>query len=114
MNKATTVDLADLTLILEGFNKGKEKMSESDLIDLTARLKPGFKAIEEILDFTKDKVKVKLNHKEGTRNGTLFKAVLTLVKVDRLDQKALKDEEPDTHAAYVRTDTDERVTFVVR
>lgn len=114
MKKAVEFDLADLSDILEGFVTKLPKMSQHDLIDLAARLKPVAKNTKAIDDFVKVMVKEKLKHKEGMLPGGLFKAVLKLVPIGRLDQKALKEDKPALVEEYTRDDTDERVTFEVK
>lgn len=114
MNKIINTDLGDLTDILESFTKKLDKLSEADLIDLAARLKPVAKHCEAIDKYAKEMVKTKLRHKEGSRLGEMFKAVLKLVPVDRLDQKAFKAQMPEVHASFIREDTDERVSFELR
>lgn len=112
--KAFELDLADLKDILEGFTLKLDKMTEPELIDLAARLKPVAKHCNTIDEYVKDAVKTKLRHKEGNRLGSLFKAVLKLVPTTRLDQKALKADDPDTFEKYCKDATDERVTFELR
>lgn len=114
MKRATLNDLTDLTMILEDFHALKDKMSDADLIDLAARLKPAAKAIETIDEFVKDKVKAKLHHKEGTLNGIQFRAVLKLVPMPRFQQTVFREERPRIYEAYIRNDTDERVSFETR
>jgi hypothetical protein len=114
MNKQVEVDLTDLTAILESFVKKLPNMSEQDKIDLAARIKPVAKHCAAIDDAVKMMVREKLHHKAGTRLGTLFKAVLKIVEVDRLDQKLLKEERPNIHLEYVKTCADERVSYELR
>ena len=114
MKKSLELDVRDLTTILETFTTKAELLDEAELIDLAARLKPAEKAIKEILELCKSNVKTKLRHKPGERLGQMFKAVLTLVPTTRLDQKALKEDEPLIHEAYCKECTDERVTFTLR
>jgi len=114
MKKAQLDDLLELTDILEGFRTKLETMTEADQIDLAARLKPVAKSCELIDDFVKDGIKERLKHKEGVRQGNLFKAVLKLVKVSRLDQKALKEQKPALAAQFTNEGTDERISFELR
>lgn len=114
MKKATIADLADLVDILEGLTKKLDETSEPELIDLAARLKPAAKHCEAIDKYVKDNVKKKLKHRAGIRLGELFKAVLQIIPVTRLQQAELKDGEPAIYAAYSRSDADERVTFELR
>lgn len=107
-------DIDDLSTILEDFVQRLDKLGMANKIDMAARLKPIAKHVTKIDEHVKDLVREKLDHKDGSTNGVLFKAVLKLVPVDRLDQKALKEERPKIHAEYVREYTDERVSFVVR
>jgi hypothetical protein len=59
-------------------------------------------------------VKAFLKGKEGSVPGNLFKAELKLVPVKRLDQKALKEAEPELVKEYSPEVTDKRVSFTVR
>lgn len=114
MKKAIANDLTDLTIILENFINSLQGMSQADKIDVAARLKPIAKACKTIDDDVKEMVKVKLKHKEGTVTGELFKAVLALVPTKRLNQKLLKENEPEIHDEYNEEVVDERVTFELR
>jgi hypothetical protein len=119
MAKQTTTeeiyeDIDELSAILEDFVQRLDKLGLANKIDMAARLKPIAKHVVKIDEHVKDLVRTKLDHKDGATNGILFKAVLKLVTVDRLDQKALKEERPKIHAEYLRECTDERVTYEVR
>ena len=114
MKKSIETDLADLTAILENFVSSLGSLSQVEKIDVAARLKPVAKACKQLDDEVKELVKVKLKHKEGTVVGVLFKAVLKLVDTKRLDQKALKEAEPELVEEYMKDATDERVTFELR
>lgn len=114
MKKSLDEDLVDLGIILESFVKKLDKLTQAELIDIAARLKPVAKHCKAIDEFAKEFVKDKLHHKEGALAGGLFKAILKLILIERLDQKRLKEEKPAIHAAYLREDVDERITFEVR
>lgn len=114
MKPSIEIDFGDLVDILEGFVKKLPTMLLKDQIDLAARLKPVAKHCETIDEHVKGTVKVKLKHEEGALKGDLFKAELTIVTVERLDQKKLKEEKPTVHAQFVRTYHDERVSFKLR
>lgn len=114
MKKSIANDLTDLTIILENFTESLKNMTQADKIDVAARLKPVAKACKALDDEVKEFVKVKLKHKEGTVTGELFKAVLTLVDTKRLNQKLLKEQEPEIHDQYNEDVTDERVSFELR
>jgi len=114
MKKAIATDLIDLTAILENFVESLQGMTQAEKIDVAARLKPIAKACKTIDDEVKDMVKVKLKHKAGTVPGELFKAVLNLVETKRLDQKGLKENEPELVEEYMKDATDERVSFELR
>jgi len=113
-NKQVERDLSDLTIIMEDFVANLPKLTEPEKIDLAARIKPVAKACESIDKHVKDLIKEKLKHKEGTRLGVLFKAMLKLVPTHRLNQKALKENEPEVFDEYNEDVTDERVTFELR
>jgi hypothetical protein len=114
MKKAMETDVIDLGDILESFVKKLDKLSEPELIDLAARLKPAAKACKTIDEAVKEMVKEKLDHQDGTRLGAMFKAILKLVPTKRLNQKRLLEEKPAIHAAYNEDVEDERVTFELR
>lgn len=114
MKKAQLTDLDTLTAIMEDFANEVELMAEEDRIDLAAKLKPVAKACKVIDDCVKDAIKKKLRNKAGTRLGKTFKAVLSLIPVTRLDQTALKEEMPQVHALYSKTNNEERITFELR
>jgi predicted phage-related endonuclease len=108
------IDLADLTEIMEGFVSDYERMSDHERIDLAAHLKPVAKACKTIDEQVKDMVKGVRKGKEGTVYGKVFKAVLSLVPTTRLDQKGLKENEPDIYAEYNKGATDQKITFELR
>jgi hypothetical protein len=89
-------------------------MQEPDLIDLAARLKPATKAIKVIDDYVKASLKAKLNGKEGTRLGNMFKAVLKIISVEQFQQKAFKEAKPAMAAQFTETVEQERITFELR
>jgi hypothetical protein len=114
MNKRLETNLLEVGDVLETFVLKLENMTEEDMIDIAARLKPVAKACKTIDESVKTIVKTKLKHKEGTRYGGLFKAVLKLVATKRLDQSQLKENEPEIYEEYLVEATDERVTFELR
>ena len=114
MNKAVKVDLGDLLDAIEHLHKTLPTLDLAQQIDVAARLKPLAKHCEQIDETVKDAVKAKLKGKAGAVPGEIFKAVLNLVSVTRLDQKALKEEEPEVHAEYSKQTEDQRVTYSVR
>lgn len=111
MNKATEMDLTTLSEIFEDFAKKFDKMKLSDQVDLAARLKPVAKACEDIDKKMKVIVRDILKDEEGNVPGKIFKAVLTHVPIDRLEQKELKLERPKIYEQYLRHDVDKRVTY---
>lgn len=114
MKPALKRDLVDLSDILENFASKLATLTEADLIDLAARLKPVAKHCKVIDDHVKAMVKDKLDGVEGTRLGGEFKAVMKLVPTTRLNQKLLKEEQPKVHARYNENVVDERVSFELR
>ena len=114
MKKAMNLDLIDLSDILEGFIKKLDKLSQPELIDLAARLKPVAKHCETIDKHVKEMVKDKLDHVAGELPGTSFIAELKIVPTERLEQKRFKEERPAMYKEYTKTDEDERVSFKVR
>lgn len=114
MKKSFELDLADLTGILENFSKKLDRLTQAEVIDLAARLKPVCKQCVTIDEYVKDMVRARLDHEEGYLAGGMFKAILRLVPTKRLNQKRLKEEKPAIHAAYCEDCTDERITFELR
>jgi hypothetical protein len=114
MKKTMNLDLIDVSDIMEGFVKKLEKLSQPELIDLAARLKPVAKHCKTIDEHVKEMVKDRLDHVGGELPGTSFTAKLMLVPVDRLDQTRLKAEKPIIYNNFLKHSTDERVTFEVR
>lgn len=114
MKKRIKDDLKEFSLMMEDLLEEYRDLPEADLIDIGALIKPISKGCEEIDTYIKDQVKEKLKHNTGTRLGNMFKAVLKIVPVKRLDQKALKEGSPAIHAKYTREYEDERITFELR
>lgn len=114
MKKAVELDLVDLSDIFEGFVKKFDKMTLTERIDLAARIKPVAKVCKDLDDRVKEEIKSIRNGVEGEVLGGMFKAKLTIVPVDRLQQKKLQEEKPKIYAQYLRHDEDERVTYHLR
>ena len=114
MKKSLELDVTDLGDILEGFVKKLDKMSEADLIDLAARLKPAAKHCKAIDDHVKAMVKEKLHDKEGSRLGSMFKAVLKIIPIDRFNQGNFKEKHLPIFLKFVETHDEPRITFEVR
>jgi hypothetical protein len=114
MMKRIGQDLESLCDALEHLKAELPRLTLSESVDVGARLRAAIKTSQEIDDIVKSEIKSKLRHKRGEIKGETFKAVLSLFPVDRLDQKALKELEPDTYERYVRTSTQERITFEAR
>src|ERR1700744_1448703 len=114
MKKSIEKDIILLADILEDLTRGIDIMSEADMIDLAARLKPVAKHCETIDTFVKNVVKDKLRHKEGERLGGMFKAVLKLITVNRFKQKLFAEAHPRLTNEFTKEDTDERVIFELR
>lgn len=114
MKKSLERDLTDLTLILESFHEHLNGLTQADMIDVAARLKPVAKACAKFDETVKDIIKVKLDETEGELPGHLFKAVLKLVPTSRLNQKRFKEEKPTMFATFVDEVEDIRITFEVR
>lgn len=114
MKKQMELDLADLSEILEGFIKKLDKLSQPELIDLAARLKPIAKHCETIDGHVKEAIKIKLAHMAGELLGTAFVAKLTIIPVARLDVTRLKEEKPTIYNSFLQTNDEQRVTFHLR
>ena len=114
MNTLTKSDLEDLTLLLEDLVKRLPKMERKERIDVAARLKTAAKHIKTIDDAVKAEIKEVRKGKEGVVLGEIFKAILKLVPIKRLDQSAFKAGEPDLYEQYSKETDDQRVTFETR
>lgn len=114
MKKGIGIDLADTSDAIESLAASFDKMTLVEMVDVAARLRGVRKASEALDKKIKDAIKDKLKHKAGSLNGEIFKAVLKIVPVMRLDQQRLKAEKPAIYDNYSRLDDDERVTFEPR
>ncbi len=114
MRKSVKQDLFDACDALEHLVGLLPKMTQPERIDVIARLRGAAKTIETIDKMVKTEIKDQLKHQEGTLPGEIFKAMLTLIIVNRLDQQKLKVEYPTVYAKCLNKGTDERVTFEPR
>lgn len=115
MKPAMKRDLVDISDIMENLSSKLTSLSQADLIDLAARLKPIAKHCDAIDKYVKDEiVKVELGEMPGELMGGEFKAILKVVSTTRLNQKLLKDMEPKIHAKYNEPCDDLRVSFELR
>jgi predicted phage-related endonuclease len=114
MKAATKIDLTDMQDCMEALIKRWPSMSLAEQIDVAARLKAVGKHCETIDKSIKDAVKSKLKDKAGVVPGELFKAVMRLDAVTRLDQTMLKVEYPKIHAACTKPAFNKVITFEVR
>jgi hypothetical protein len=107
-------DLLEVGDILESFTKKLDKYSETDLIDLAARLKPIAKHCETIDEYAKEHVKEKLGKEAGTVKGKLFVAVRTFITKSYFMQKLFKEEQPKLADKYTEDRQESRITFELR
>lgn len=114
MNKLTKSDLEDIALIFEELVQRVPVMKREDKVDVAARLRAVSKHIAAIDTMVKDEIKKARKGKEGFVNGEVFKAKLSLVLVNRLDQKALKEGNPEVYDEYTKESEDQRITFEPR
>ncbi len=114
MKKALDQDLIDASDALEHLVKQYDKMTLEEKVDIGARLKGICNNAEKLRKQIGDAMKERVKQKEGTVLGDVFKAVIKLVPIDRLNQTALKEEKPAIYNAYLRNDTDVRVTYEPR
>lgn len=114
MKTLTKGDLEDLALLLEDLVKRLPNMSRAERIDVAARVRTAAKHLKTIDETVKDEIKASRKGKEGYVNGEEWKALLTLVPVARLDQKALKESNPKVYSLYVKDSEDQRITFEPR
>jgi predicted phage-related endonuclease len=114
MNTETAIDLADLLDAMEHLHKMLPKLTLKTKVDVAARLKAIVKTAKSIDDDVKDEIKDHLKGKAGTVPGEIFKALVGIHPVTRLDQKLLKEERPKIYAEYEKTGDEERVTFETR
>lgn len=116
MKKTLELDLTDLGDIMEGLVKklDQNKLSQPEMIDIAARLKPVAKHCETFDKAVKAMVKNKLNNKEGSMLGTLFKAVLKIIPTSRFSQADFKAEKPAMYEKFMKENDEERITFELR
>lgn len=114
MKTITKTDLEDLSLLLEDLVKRLPDMKRGERIDVAARVRTVRKHIESIEETVKAEIKASRRGKEGYVMGEVFKAKLTLVPVNRLDQKALKEGNPRVYNEYVKETQDQRITWEPR
>lgn len=114
MLKAAKTDLEDLCDAMEHLKAELPRLTLSECVDVAARLRAARKIAEQIDEFIKDSITKKLKHKAGEVRGEVFKANLTLIPTTRLDQRELKEENPDIYERYCHTTTQERITFEPR
>jgi hypothetical protein len=107
-------DLSDATESLEHLLKKYDDLTMAEKVDVGARVNAIAKSANALVELVKVDVKARRKGNEGEVKGEVFKAVLKLVDTTRLDQKGLKEERPEIHAAYNKDVTDERVTFEAR
>ena len=114
MKTITKSDLEDLTLLLEDLVKRLPEMKREERIDVAARVRTAAKHLKTIDEVVKDEIKKARKGKEGYVMGETFKAKLSLVTTQRLDQKLFKEEQPAMAAQYTKEGEDQRITFEPR
>lgn len=114
MKKSIKEALEDASAVMEEIEGKLPNMTLTEKVDVAARLKAATKRAEIIDRTVKKDIEDKLKGKAGIVNGELFKAVRTLVATARLDQKALKEEEPEIVARFTVNDVQGRISFEVR
>jgi len=114
MQKEIKIDLQELTVSLEHLKDSLETMPLATKIDVAARLKAVRDSVAEIEEHVKNEVKTKLGHRIGELPGEVFRAVLNVFPVTRLNQKVLEVNHPRIFAKCVETKEQEQVTFKVR
>ena len=114
MNTATKLDLEDLQSVMEALQKRLSKMDLATKVDVAARLRGASKTIELIDSMIKEDIKKQRKGQPGAVLGEVFKANLALVETTRLDQKALKEDEPAIYQQYLKIEEQARVTFEPR
>jgi hypothetical protein len=114
MNTATKVDLEDLQSVMEALMKRLPKLDLTTKVDVAARLGAAMKTAKKIDSSIKDDIKAKCGGKPGYIFGEIFKAHFALVPTTRLNQKALKEDEPELFEKYQETEDEGRVMFEAR
>jgi hypothetical protein len=114
MKKSIKEALEDASAVMEEIKGKLPTMTLQEKVDVAARLKGVAKHAEAIDKAVKEDIKAKLKSKPGTVLGEVFKAILALVPTDRLNQKALKEEEPEIVARFTETEDQQRITFEPR
>jgi len=114
MIKALRDDLADASACLEDLVKRLSTMSREEQVDVAARIKAVAKSCEVIDTYVKDNIYKWRKGREGYVLGEIFKAFLKKVTTTRLDQKALKVEEPEIHTKFCKPSDSFPITFEAR
>ena len=114
MRTQTETDLNDACDAIEHVLKRLPKLTLEERIDVGARIRGAAKNIETMDKLIKDEIKATLKNKPGTLKGETWKASLSLVSTERLDQKMVKENHPDVYAACLGVSDVSRVTFEPR
>lgn len=114
MLKAVKVDLEDVCDALEHLSASLGRLTREEKIDVAARLRSAAKTVESIDKSIKEDIAVWRKGKPGYVNGEIFKAKYSVNPVNRLDQKALKEEEHEIHAKFTKANNEVRISFEPR
>lgn len=114
MLKAVRIDLEDVCDSLEHLAASLGRLTREEKIDVAARLRSAAKTVELIDKSIKEDISTWRKGKPGYVNGEIFKAKYSVSPVNRLDQKALKEEEPAIHAKFTKANDEVRITFEPR
>lgn len=116
VKKQATIDLRDAVDALESLAElvVADKLPLKQMVDIAARCRGLAKSAETIDDHVKTAIKMDLVGEEGTVTGELFKATLSISDVSRLDQQALKAEQPKIVAKYTKLFPTPTIRFAPR
>jgi len=106
--------LKGISLSLEKLRAIVPKLNLQATVDVGARISAIERITEAMDKAIRDEVESFRRKKPGEVLGSEFKAHLSYCTVARLDQKALKEEEPEIHAEYCKTSKERRIRYVIR
>ena len=114
MRTQTETDLNDACDAIEHVLKRLPKLTLEERIDVGARIRGVAKNIEAMDKLIKDEIKATLKNKPGTLKGEVWKASLSLISTERLDQKMVKENHPEVYVACLGTTDVTRVVYEIR
>lgn len=111
MKKSIRDDLEVVCDAIEHLRSRIDSMPIFEQVDVGARVSAIVKSSRELSELISGEIKKHLKHTPGDVNGEQFRAHLHVGDVHRLDQKALKENDPETHEKWCKDVTQETVTY---